>query len=55
MGLGIASLIWFLWQFYYSLEMNLGMKSAILAGSGAVLLLARAILARRPWARRVAE
>lgn len=51
-GLGIASFAGFLGYFYYSLQMDLGMKSALLMGSGLVLLGARRLLAGRPWARK---
>jgi hypothetical protein len=50
-GLGVAGFTGFLWHFYYALEMDLGMKSALLMASGALLLGARWILSRRPWAR----
>jgi hypothetical protein len=51
-GLGVAAFAGFLWDFYYSLQMDLGTKSALLMASGALLLAARWILSRRPWARR---
>lgn len=38
---GAASFAAFLWLFYYNLDMTLLVKSTILAGSGALLLLAR--------------
>lgn len=53
-GLGVAAFAGFLWDFYYSLEMDLGTKSALLMASGALLLAARWVLSRRPWARREA-
>lgn len=52
--IGLGALAWpaFIGMFYYDLDLDLGTKSAVLAGSGALLLLGRAVLARRPWARR---
>ncbi len=35
----------------YDLQMNLAYKSAVLAGTGLVLLAARLVLGTRPWAR----
>ncbi len=37
--------------FYYDLDISLAYKSWILAGSGALLLVARWFLATRPWAK----
>ncbi len=53
-GLGALSLALFIVMFYYDLDMDLGTKSAVMAGSGLLLLAARALLVRRPWARREA-
>jgi hypothetical protein len=53
-GLGALSLAGFIVMFYYDLDINLGIKSAVMAGSGLVLLLSRTVLAKRPWARREA-
>jgi uncharacterized membrane protein len=41
-------------MFYYDLDLDLGTKSAVMAGSGLLLLATRAVLVRRPWARREA-
>ena len=53
-GLGVIAFAGFLWDFYYSLQMDLGTKSALLMASGALLLAAQWILSRRPWARKEA-
>lgn len=51
-GLGAISMAVFIVMFYYDLDLDLGTKSAVMAGSGLLLLAARAVLLRRPWARR---
>jgi hypothetical protein len=53
-GLGAAALAAFVVMFYYDLDLDLGTKSAVMAGSGLLLLATRAVLVRRPWARREA-
>lgn len=45
--LGVVSLGTFIVMFYYDLDMNLGLKSALLAASGLVLLVCRWYLSRR--------
>jgi hypothetical protein len=45
--MGLAGLPIFVWNYYYNLEIDLMTKSSALAGSGAVLLLARWFLTRR--------
>jgi hypothetical protein len=50
-AIGAAFLPVFLVVFYYTMEVDLLTKSAILAASGVLLLAARAFAARRPWAR----
>ncbi|MBI5365921.1 MAG: DUF4401 domain-containing protein [Planctomycetes bacterium] len=48
---GGITLPFVLGHYYYSLQVSLLAKSGALAASGAVLLVAAAYLARRPWAR----
>jgi hypothetical protein len=48
-ALGVVALGYYLWAFYYSLEMTLLGKSAVLVASGLVLLALRAWFALRPW------
>ena len=48
-GLGVLFMPVFLIAFYYDLDINLGVKSCILMGTGLALLGARWVLARRPW------
>jgi hypothetical protein len=49
--LGVVFLPVFLIAFYYTMEIDLLTKSAILVASGAVLLVARYFAGKRPWAR----
>jgi hypothetical protein len=51
LGLGLVFLPTFITFYYYSLDVELIVKSGVLVGSGAVLLLARFYLGTRPWAR----
>ncbi len=53
-SLGIAALAGFLCVYYYTLSVTLFDKSTVLLGSGALLLLLRALMLRRPWGREVA-
>jgi hypothetical protein len=53
-GLGVLALVHFLVAYYYDLELDLRMKSAVLGASGLTLLGAREVLRRRPWARKEA-
>ncbi len=55
LGLGIVFLPVFIALYYYSLNVELIVKSGVLIGSGGALLLARAYLGTRPWARPVPE
>jgi len=48
--LGVVFLPIFLGFYYYELSTDLLAKSGILAASGLILLVARFLLARRPWA-----
>ena len=54
LAVGTVFLPAFITAYYYSLEVGLAYKSYVLAGSGLVLLLARWILSKRPWAKEVA-
>lgn len=47
--LGVVSLAYYLWAFYYSIDMTLLAKSGVLVASGAILLALRWWFARRPW------
>ena len=50
-GLSLLFIPIFLFVFYYHLDLTLLRKSYLLAASGAVLLLIRAVIVRRPWAK----
>lgn len=50
-ALGLVFMPVFIVGYYYSLNTTLIVKSGVLFGSGAVLLIARAYLGTRPWAR----
>ncbi|MHC4505097.1 MAG: DUF4401 domain-containing protein, partial [Planctomycetota bacterium] len=52
-ALGLVFMPVFIVGYYYSLNTTLIMKSGVLFGSGAVLLVARAYLGTRPWAKAV--
>jgi len=51
LGLGLAFFPVFLVIYYYNLDLDLATKSYVLAGSGGILLVVRALLGWRPWAR----
>ncbi len=51
LGLGLAFFPVFLVLYYYNLDLDLATKSYVLAGSGGILLVVRALLGWRPWAR----
>ena len=51
LGIGVAFFPVFIVVFYYEWQISLLIKSWIMAGSGAVLLLARWYLSSRSWAR----
>ena len=51
LGLGVVFVPTFLIAYYYDLDVGLDIKSWTLMASGAVLLAARWVLSRRPWAR----
>jgi len=54
-ALGLVFMPVFIVGYYYSLNTTLIVKSGVLFGSGAVLLVARAYLGTRPWATSFAE
>ena len=53
LGIGVAFFPVFIVVFYYEWQISLLIKSWIMAGSGAVLLLARWYLSSRSWSREV--
>lgn len=55
LALGFLFLPVFIVVYYYSLNVDLAYKSYVLAGSGLVLLAARFVIGRRPWAGKVAS
>ncbi|MEW5722117.1 MAG: DUF4401 domain-containing protein [Thermodesulfobacteriota bacterium] len=55
LGLGCLFLPLFLAVYYYDLDVTLAYKSWVLAGSGLLLLLARFVAGRRPWAKEARE
>lgn len=50
-GLALVALPFFLFLYYRDLDTSLMAKSLSLVGAGAVLLVLRRVLSRRPWAR----